>query len=290
MTEDFRTAKIKQLEAVALKEKAEADRIKLEVLKGEKDLESPFYKQSWFIKALVAGILVFAFLIGYVELIFMPTQERMKNEVDTAKYILDRREVQFAAEKAELKLLLEKTKFEGEKANATLTAAKAQLDKADKSILQLQEKILILESGDFSDDKIESIKSNIEQNLKENKYLREQSQNLVLGLENIKSELQETIDVQENVQGWIYVGHYPNNEWGYKNINIEANKLPAKNKEYIINKDLNVRSKWPTFSFTGYKFGRIVGHLSAGQKIKVIGTPREVGFSKVWVEVKLVNE
>ncbi len=288
--QEFQEAKIRQIKATALKEEAEAEKIKHELAQAKTELESPFYKQSWFTKSLVAGILLFSFLIGYVEIVFRPAQEKMQNETDTVKYKLERKEAQFAAEKARLQFLLDRTTFEGKKAEATLLSASSQLNKAEESIRTLETTIRDIKESDCDSDKIAATELNIEKEINEIKEVKKQSEYGVATLQAIKEEMKEVVTESSDIQGWIYVGHYPNNKWGYKNIETDANKLPKLSEKYLLLRDLNVRSQSPKFTFTGYDFGRIVGHLLAGQTVEVIGEPREVGFSKVWVEVKLTKD
>ena len=87
-------------------------------------------------------------------------------------------------------------------------------------------------------------------------------------------------------KGWIYVGHHPNDEWGYRTIAIDMYDELRSGKHYKVSVELNVRSRPPKFTFTGYNFGKVLHTLKPGHMIKFTGNSDEVGLSKVWAEVE----
>lgn len=283
-------AQIRQINAAAFKEESEARKLKYEVDQAIAENKLPFYQRAWFIKSAVAGILIFTFLIGYVELIFLPAQKKLRNETDSAVYRLQQKEAKFSAEKARLELLLEQAKLEKMKAISENESAEIQLDQAKNSIKNLESILSGLDSDSKKTKEIAEAKNVINEELKN---IESAQQSVALQSNRLKKISAEIggVGKEDIVQhGWIYLGHFPDKTWGHKNIEIDIAKEPELNKPYILVQDINIRNHAPRFSFSGYKFGAIIGNLSAGQKIEIIKKPKKVGFSKIWAEIKVLSE
>ena len=278
-------AKIRQINATAFKDETEARKLEYEVDQAIAESKLHFYRRSWFIKSSVAGFLLFTFLVGYVHFLFLPTQEILRNEADTAVYTLQQREAKFSAEKARLELLLEQATLETIKASAENISAKVQLEQANKSIKELKTTLSNINGGDSLDIKISEAKITIDKQLKEikstQKILETQSDEIIRIHEDIQDVAKESI-IQN---GWIYLGSFPNDVWNYKKIDIPNFEEPVEGKLYTLLFNVNVRSNAPEFSFSGYKYGKILGNLLAGQQVEIIKSER-VGFNKMWAEIK----
>ena len=278
-------AKIRQINATAFKDETEARKLEYEVDQAIAESKLHFYRRSWFIKSSVAGFLLFTFLVGYVHFLFLPTQEILRNEADTAVYTLQQMQAKFSAEKARLELLLEQATLETKKASAENLSAKVQLEQAKKSIKELETTLSNINGGDSLDTKISEAKITIDKQLKEikstQKILEIQSDKIIRIHEDIQDVEKESI-VQN---GWIYLGSFPNDVWNYKKIDIPIFEEPIKGKSYTLLFNANVRSNAPEFSFSGYKYGKVLGNLLAGQQVEIIKSER-VGFNKIWAEIK----
>ncbi len=125
----------------------------------------PFFRRVWFVKSAVAGIFLFSFLVGYVEIVFRPTQEKLRNKIDTAAYKLEQREAQFGSEKARLELHLEQATLEAKIAVSKNESAGAQLLQAKNAIDYLQSILDSLNSGKKKSKEIEDAKSLVNKEL-----------------------------------------------------------------------------------------------------------------------------
>lgn len=286
--ESLEAAKIRQINATAFKEESEARKLKYEVDRAIAESKLNFYRRTWFIKSAVAGFLLFTFLVGYVHFLFLPTQEMLRNEADTAVYTLQQRQAKFDSEKARLELLLEQATLEAIKASAENKSAKVQLEQANKSIKELKTALSEINEETGLDEKISEAKITINKQLKEiqstQEILETQSDEIV----RIQDDIQDVVKESVVKNGWIYLGSFPNDVWDYKKLKISDFEEPVEGKIYTLLFNANVRRNSPEFSFSGYKFGKVLGNLSAGQKVEIIETER-VGFNKMWANIKVIK-
>ncbi|WOH38966.1 hypothetical protein RI844_07030 [Thalassotalea fonticola] len=283
MTDTLAAAQIRQINASAAKEESEAKKLNYEVEQAMSENKLPFYRRSWFVKSAVAGILIFSFLVGYIELIFLPAQEKLRQETDNANYILRQNEAEFSAVKARLELLLEQTKMEAIKAEQQNQLAILQLTQAKDSLNIMRVQIAKTEQK----PRFKAASKALNKQLKDINTAQENIAQQSARLSTLNTEIVSIADKATVTEGWIYLGHFPDNNWTIKNIDIANNQSAKQNSRYKLTNDINVRNQQPKFSFSGYKFGAIKGNLNAGQTVKIIGKPIKVGFSKVWAKVKV---
>lgn len=257
-----------------------SEKLELEIKDFKSSINLPFYRSPGFLRLLFAGISLSFILAAYIQYIFIPTQNKLTEQADTAGFVLQQNSARHEAELAKLELLKEEIDEARKKSQAELKDARNKLIEAKKQNTEL-EKLLEKEKSSKSledlKEKLHESKATIDKQLAK--------------VQDIKVSIESTQDLQikETLKrGWIYIGYFPNEKWQYKTINISEG-MPILGKTYEISENVNIRSHPPIFSWFRYKFGDLEGFFTEKEIIKVTET-KVVGNNKVWAKVETVSK
>lgn len=263
------------------KEELAAEKLKLEIQQIRSNLNVPFYRSTEFLSHLIAGISLSLILAAYIQYVFLPTQTKLTLKAETAEFTIQQNSARYGAELARLDLKKERIEHEAKRSQLQLNEANKKLEEAREQNLQLQERLSVLIAKDSSDMELVKLQDKVKKSEKVIGQQLAQVQDVELSIDGIKYVAYETNT------GWIYIGYYPNEEWNYRTIDIPKG-IPIIGQEYVITKNINMRSDAPKRSWFKYKFGALVGYLVPNQSVKVIDI-MIVEDSKVWAKIETVN-
>ena len=277
---------LRYLEAKALKEELLLQQLQADIdAKAQKKVR--FYNSPLLHRSVVTGVTLAILFAGYFQYIFVPKEQKMQSQLDTAAFVGQQKEAMHKAETARSKFIQEKLKEQAESTHKQLDAAIASLNKAQKQNAELQLALAELPKKNEDDNKIEELTAAAKRSEQEISSQLVVASEALIKVEGISEAISARKSSIEGDSGWIYVGYYPNDTWNFKNISIKSG-LPIINRTYDAINDINVRDRAPKFTLFGYSFGDLLGKVISGQKIKVLQV-KEVGRNKVWAKIELVQ-
>lgn len=253
-----------------------------ELRQMQKDFNLPFYRSTEFIRPLVSGLSLALIFSAYIQYIFIPTQNNLNQEIDTAEFIIQKKTEKHEAQLAKLDLIREQIEQKSEQSKLQLKSANEKLKNVLLQNTNLQQQIAKLSAKEDNPVELEEITDQVKRSGKEIKKQIAAIQDTELSIDAVNESSIEN----EFRKGWMYIGYFPNAEWNYTNIDISTG-LPIVGNVYKLTSIVNIRNHAPEFSWFKYKFGKLVGYLETGSRVKIIKT-ETVGRSKVWAQIETV--
>jgi hypothetical protein len=282
---ELETLKAKKLQSEIDREMAEREKIELESKHLRQEFDSKYLSNKELIRPIVAGVAVAIFFAAYFKLILVPTQLSLVQRLDTAEFKLQQNEAEYRAKLATLELKKEQIEVDSKKSKIQLELAQKRL--SDASNLN---KIIADQIDKFSNKKtqteVDKIKTDTTTSSRKIESQIAEINAQTMEVQLLDDNLAEKTNVQTGVEGWIYIGYFPNSEWEYRNIKIDT-KEEVGLKQYEVINNVNFRSQYPKLTWKGYDYGTTSGFLIVGQTVEIL-EPESVGNSKVWARVKVL--
>ena len=277
---------LRYLEAKAVKEELLAQQLQADIdAKTQKKVR--FYNSPLLLRSVVTGVTLAILFAGYFQYLFVPKQQKMQGQLDTAAFVGQQKEAMHKTETARSKFIQEKLKEQAKSTSMKLDAAIASFKKVQEQNAELQLALAELPKKNKDDNKIKKLTAAAERSGQKISSQLVAASEALVKVEGISEAISARKSSIEGDSGWIYVGYYPNDIWNFKNISTKSG-LPIINRTYDTINDINVRDRAPKFTLFGYSFGDLLGKVVSGQKIKVLQV-KEVGRDKVWAKIELVQ-
>lgn len=264
---------------------AEIERIKAEIRKINAEASEIKKRNSRWIRILKyvgAGIALGPFIWIYITQVISPITERsaIQNEINQ-KYLLRDKLHQDSVRRA--------YEIEKQSLQNSILIASEELQNAYYENSKINDKLdslfaVLANAGKLTTKE----KANLE---KSNNVRKQITSDLDSKMNNVRSVVaanqSKLSPTTESLKGWLFVGHFKNNSWGNTNTLEIGNSLPNVGKKYTLTKDYWVNEDYPKAPL--YTIPKAITMLEKGTIVEVTKLEEDIGFNKVWVEIKTMS-